>query len=939
MILSTTTFFSSRVYAANFKGVVIDENETPIVDATVSVWIRDDLIASGRTDQNGNFDIYLEANQTYQIFIFADDHSTPGVDYLPLHSSIDRWEGDLRFKLWPAGSFVIEGDIQIVESEELPINVVYSIINASSQKVIMMGVSPLRYGFGGNTYSSYLGLEPSHIVVPAGVPFSVDANCSILIDGRLTYRKFEINRPGNFLLFRGEKNTVDVKEFTVPLDLELVEALHDKSELNITEMEDLGFYVAAEKSKITAAAAELSEAHYLYQEGRYVESFDAGKRSYIALNHILNQFSDMYREAALSVVIIIIILSMASTAIAILMSKKLMSKLINCTIIYAFSLATLRLTYPGSVIVPLSHFTLSATIAISSSLTVAVILPKFLRGGRSIEDGDTPLSGVMAPIFSIAKRNIERRRLRFGLTLTSLTILVMSFVALTSFSQGYGLTVSHVPRISSTARAIMLRASGYTEENPVFLTPMDYKNGWLERQPETIIVSPKALNLPRIHAITALNGTPIHGVIGLEPFREAMLNDLEATVTEGNLPTEGGILISEKLRNEVGVDLGEFLAMGESTVKLTGVFDDDAFHRLRELDGSIYIPKKLVNVAPEGEVPSLVISQCSTWEIIITDIDTALQIPFVGLSRIDVTVEEGFDAHVFAERLALERGYMVWSFTPEAAQITKMGNYFEGKGLPLVISYFIVILNVMVTMLNSIYERKGEIHILSSVGVNPTHISAIFFAEAFITGVIAGGVGYLAGLCLYKGMAFFNFGLDVHQKVSALWSIASITIAMAAVLAGTFFSLKRSVVITPSLRRRWRFEGEKREFGEPYEITIPVKLSPDQINAFLDFALEALKKRERDPNKKTSSIQLSREEGIVKGIDFTYRDAQPGGNFYTRNRLVMTPSPNRSIDQEVTVKLLVYSDEASAHLTGSFVRMIAVRWSDMRGTSTKKNNF
>jgi len=934
MILSTIIIFSSRVYAVTFNGVVSDEKETPIVDAIVSVWIGDDLITSGRTDQNGNFDIYLEANQTYQIFIFADNHSTPGVDYLPFHSAENPYKGgDLRFKLWPAGSLLIEGDIQIVESEELPLHVVYNVINASSHRVMMMGDFPLRYGSGGKTYSSYLGLEPSHIVVPAGVPFSVDANCSILIDKWLSSRSFEINRPGNFLLSRGEKITVDVREFTVSLDLELVEALHDKVELNMTEMEDLGFYIAAEKSKITAAAAELSEAQYLYQEGRYVESFDAGKRSYIALNQILNQLSYMYREAAFSVDIIIIILSLASTAIAFLLSKRLMTKLINCTMIYAFSLAILYLTYPGSVIVPLNLFTLLAIIAILSSITVVVILPKFLMGVA--ENGSIPLRGVIIPIFSIAKRNIERRRLRFGLTLASLTILVMSFVALTSFSQGYGLTFSPVPSVESPVRGIMLRASGYTEEKPVFLTPMDFKNGWLERQPETLIVSPKAVNLPRIHAITALNGAPIHGVIGLEPFQEALLIDLEATVTEGVLPTEDGVLISEKLRNGLGVEVGEYLALGESTVKLTGVFDDNAFRRLRELDGSTYIPRKLVNVAPEGEVPSLMISQCGTSEIVVTDIATALEISFVGLSRIDVTVEEGFDAHVFAERLALERGYMVLSFSLGVAQITQMGSYLEGKGLLLVIPYFIVILNVMVTMLNSIYERKGEIHILSSVGVNPTHISAIFFAEAFITGTIAGGVGYLAGLCLYKGMAFFKFGLEVHQKISALWCIASITIAMAAVMGGTFFSLKRSVVITPSSKRRWRFKGEKREFGEPWEITIPLKLPPNQIEAFFNFALEALKAKKRDPNKMTSSIHLSKEEGIVKGIDFTYRDAQPGGNFYTRNKLVINPSS----DMEASVKLLVYSDETSAHITGSFVRMIAVRWSDMRGTSTKKLNL
>ena len=91
----------------------------------------------------------------------------------------------------------------------------------------------------------------------------------------------------------------------------------------------------------------------------------------------------------------------------------------------------------------------------------------------------------------------------------------------------------------------------------------------------------------------------------------------------------------------------------------------------------------------------------------------------------------------------------------------------EGEGLPLIIPWAIVVLNVVVTMLNSLFERRREINILSSVGLNPAEIASIFVAEASIMGFIAGGLGYLLGLSFYRLMPLLGLTLEVQQKVSA----------------------------------------------------------------------------------------------------------------------------------------------------------------------------
>jgi ABC-type antimicrobial peptide transport system permease subunit len=135
-----------------------------------------------------------------------------------------------------------------------------------------------------------------------------------------------------------------------------------------------------------------------------------------------------------------------------------------------------------------------------------------------------------------------------------------------------------------------------------------------------------------------------------------------------------------------------------------------------------------------------------------------------------------------------------------------MGSQLGGKGFPILVPWAIVVLNVVAMMLNSMFERQREIDILSSIGLNPMHISGIFVAEASILGVAGGSIGYLLGLGLYPVMKALDWAPVISQKVSAVWLIASLGIAVISVVFGSVIALSRSVSLTPSLTRRWGLE-------------------------------------------------------------------------------------------------------------------------------------
>ena len=916
--------FVTAFAAPSVTGIVVDGEGSPISGARVSLWSRGAKISSHVAGPDGLFAIEAEAGGTYDVVAFADESSTPGVDYFPVLVSGARPDGDgLVLALQPAASLILEGDIQFVESEELPTAVIYSVLDPASGEIKERDGLPVIYGSGKGSLSQFIELEEYHIVVPADEPFKVGVNCSVLVGAVLSNRIFEVYKPDMLVLGPGEIMTLDVRPYSLRFNLDVSESLLEEVKVKLEEMEALGFYTVREREVAAEAGRSFTEAGFLLDEGRFVVGFDACKVGYIGLRHTKSDLAAMLRDASFSVYVIIAFLALSSTAIAFLLTNRDSTKIVGGVLVYVLNIAILYISYPGSLIVPSIYFAGASVLAILSSLVIALAFPRFMRARGG--DSHVPVRNIIVPIFSMAKRSIRRRRLRFFLTLASITVLVMSFVSLTSFSEGYGLISSRVSVSASSRDGVLLRAKGYTEMEPTFLSKRDIDSGWLERQPESMVVSSKAESTPLRRPITKLGDLPITGVLGFDSSKETSITGIEAALREGALPSNGGVAISEELRESLGVNIGDSMWLFGRDFKLVGIFDDQALSSLREFDGSAFLPGKLVNVSPEGEEPQYVLEPCEPSEVVFLHISNALEVSLIGITRVAVTVGGGVDVDAFAERLALERGYWAWSVSSDGVRFARLGSYLEGKGLPLIVPWGIVVLNVVVTMLNSMYERRKEVHILSSVGLNPAQISAIFVAEASIIGLTAGGVGYLAGLGFYRGMGLLGLTLEVRQKVSAFWSLASIGIAMTAVLMGAFAALKSSVVITPSLMRRWRIDDRYKSIWEPYEVVIPVRLLPEEVDEFVDFVAKGLHDLEGGYDRTTSSIKVyGKTEEAERSIEFVYKAVGSiGSNFYTKNFLLVETAANG----EVVVRLRAFGEKAWAHVTGSMVRMLAMRWS------------
>jgi ABC-type antimicrobial peptide transport system permease subunit len=626
----------------------------------------------------------------------------------------------------------------------------------------------------------------------------------------------------------------------------------------------------------------------------------------------------MYKDARISVYVLLAFLTLASLITGYLLFENLKLQISVDLVILGACLGFFYLTYPGSKIITITNFLISSVGFFTIFIVLGFFIPSLFKQ-RSI-DGRVHTRNLIVPIFNIAKRSLRRRRLRFLLTFISISLLVTSFVTLTSFSEGYGLVVGK----SATKKnwsGVYIREGSWTEKAPTFISYSDLELSWINNQPETRFISPKAETIPLRAPLFTIENLKIYGVIGIKSNEQSFV-DIMGTLIEGNLPIEKGVLVSES----TSLKIGDIITLGVLNYTVEGVFFDTKFNGLRDVDGSGYSSKKWVNESPEGETPVWIIKEAEPNEVIILDLDTALGLPLVGVQRIAIGINSPYNATDFAERLALERGYLSWANTPESYTSYRLGNYFQGKGASLIIPWIIVVLNVIITMLNSLFERRNEIEILSSVGLNPAQVSAVFIAEAFITGFIAGGLGYLIGLGFYKGLSILNIGLLVQQKVSAIWSLAAVALAISAVFTGAYAALQNSIVITPSLMRRWTIDRSKRGFREPWKIEIPIKLESEEVSNYLDFVQSELERLKTHHTLVTSSIKRIQVDGLER-INFIYKSIQTITiNFYTKNTLQIIPLETG----EYGAVLHSYGEIDWSHTAGSLIRRITMDFSSLK---------
>ena len=969
VLVMAISFFTvlPRAEAVNmieFDGFLNDDGQ-PIPDAQIQIQVqvtrgryrtRWEKLPMARSDQEGRFTLKLEEDKSHLVIVSHRNEVTGEYDYVPygVYMTPKNEGSKLDIELDKCGYINVIGQAYLIESTAIPTTSI-KVLDEVSGDAINSGSVPIIFGSSG-VFSDNLNIPRDTVLVPCDQEFVLEVTSNIKIGKRvmsheLVINEFEEGVPS------GEHVEIDLRKYVLPNSLIEVRNTTDATSKLILEKEEEGFFLAVERQRLSGVIRLTDEAESWIVSGSYDIAFTRLREAYLELSDVRRLLSGMINDATQSVYLLVSFMAITATIISSIVYDDNLRKIGLSSIIYMVLLVAFYMLHPGSGLITTSEFLKIGVFSFCAVSALGFLTPSFLSEGGE----NTSLRNVAVPILSVAKRGLRRRWLRFGLTLTTVLLLVASFISLTSFSSGYGLSLKIITNQPLSSMGILLRTPNPPPEKAA--APFCGGNGvsgpaplehelikWLEETEDPDQLISKYVNHPQRQyresntPFARLEGKPIFGVMAINPSLEVEVNQLDKILAQGEFLTndeQDTVIISEKLAASLGKAVGDTvrLTAQEKTLNLliVGLFNDKALEDIKDLDGQSILPQKIIEWeriefdGPDHVVEAL--AYCDADEVVLINQVTGANMSGLWLNRVIMTFEEELDLREYAEKTALNRGLRVWASTPEGIVFAQLAGYFEGKGFPILVPWIIVVLNVIITMLNSYYERRHEVMIYSSIGMNPHHISGIFLSEAGVIGIVGGCGGYILGLAAYKLIYILTPTLQVAQKVSAFWSIAAVGISMAAVMIGGMVALRNSTAITPSLRRRWKADMDYD--SEAFNLELPIHIPEDEIDVYLNFLYGQLKRKQKISGLTTRNVKITQPAEKKWVINFIYGSADPTiSAIYTRNKL----SIEKVTDGTYHTSLDSVADSTGIQAVGSYLRRISLDWSLMKSEKEYKEN-
>jgi len=447
---------------------------------------------------------------------------------------------------------------------------------------------------------------------------------------------------------------------------------------------------------------------------------------------------------------------------------------------------------------------------------------------------------AFAAAFLLGVSNLRRRRLRTVLTCATLIILtftVMSFTAVKSLRQHTRLLFQeHAPY-----NGYLFKTVNWNDLPPESLDIVtNYFGGkaiaaprvWLEDENRTRTLDVTVQRLDRQYAA--------FGVVGLSSD-EVRVTGMEKILIGGRWfkPAEDRVvLISDRAAHELGIDPGlrqeaEVLLWG-MPFRVVGVFSGRSLMDTTDLDGeplsTVTFPSEISMEMTEVEMEAMesgeeVRTYESRYQHI--DADRVLIMPdgFLmsaggKLKGIAIKPEDGQTTQAEAERLVDRFGLTLFAGEPDGTFLYQASDTMSYSGvpnvlIPLVISVFIV-LN---TMIGSVYERKREIGIYTSVGLAPSHVSFLFIAEALAFAVISVVLGYLLAQTTARFFAGTALWAGITVNYSSIAGVAAMVLVILVVLASVIYPSRVAANIAiPDVNRSWKLPSA---VGNRLQVTLP----------------------------------------------------------------------------------------------------------------------
>ncbi len=467
-----------------------------------------------------------------------------------------------------------------------------------------------------------------------------------------------------------------------------------------------------------------------------------------------------------------------------------------------------------------------------------------------VQDQDVGRLSATAAAVALGINNLRKRKIRTGLTAATLILLTFTALSFTSITQK--IRFYKLPRGNDPAYqgALVRDRAWRVMQQPV----VDYLESAFG---DVASVVPRAWFMSKIKSESIFIGFEsletdkasfANGILGLssrEPEITGIDEMLVGSKSRWFRPDDRlAIILPTNLAEIVGVGLEDVgsakIRMLGSDYTVVGLIDVEQLNAFRDMDDEKITPvdtkaesTRMTEAAQDD--PELVASQpvesfqhLEANNVIIVPFEQVRDIggTLTSVALANFTDESGKlksdfvrDIEAFMQRVALT---MFVGQGDKVKVYSSIGGTSFGGVSNVIIPIVIAALIVLNTMMGSVYERFREIGIYSSVGLAPSHIAALFMAEASVFATVGAVVGYLIGQIITTTLYSGGYLGGLSLNYSSLSAIYSTLVVMATVFLSTWYPAKKaSDMAVPDVARKWEMpepEGDTWIFDFPFTV-------------------------------------------------------------------------------------------------------------------------
>jgi ABC-type lipoprotein release transport system permease subunit len=440
--------------------------------------------------------------------------------------------------------------------------------------------------------------------------------------------------------------------------------------------------------------------------------------------------------------------------------------------------------------------------------------------------------------FFLGVSNLRRRRLRTILTCTTLVILTFTIMSFTTIKSSrkevrlpfqteapyQGLLLKRVNRQSLPPQAADILVSSMSAiSRPA-------PRVWLEGNDPA-----RPVSVPLRHGNSEIE---IQGLIGLSP-NEAYVTQLDSLLTSGRWFTDDdqtAIILEEQMAARLGVTTNgsRTVLLWGSPFTVIGTFKAETFEKANDLDGEpltpVIFPEEAGTEMSEEEMEALEsgddvrsfqsrYQHISAGQTAIIPAKTLLaaggQLKNIAVKPVDTNEISNIAANL-TDRFSLA----IFTGEKDGVWLYNISDTMNYSGVPnIIIPLLISVLIVLNTMISSVYERKGEIAVYTSVGLAPSHVGFLFVAEAMALAVISVVIGYLVAQVSAAFLSTTQLWAGITVNYSSMAGIAAMVLVMVVVLVSVLYPARVAARIAiPDVNRTFRLPAP---VNNQIEVTLP----------------------------------------------------------------------------------------------------------------------